>query len=193
MAVAGHVSTSENAPGAANTEWMPLQVASGAVTTTFVDGATITPSGDYGVSIAGNAPNKNILTNITPTGITIQSEEGSGTITKATYAPEEYLGPFPCGREEEGYICSYGKKNGWAWVSFRLYPNVAITGYDIPIFTLPAGFRPSVTLHAILLVTIQFAGVDLIIAETGEITLNLRELSVSNINPALGYVCFPCA
>lgn len=92
MAVAGHVSTSENAPGAANTEWMVLQVASGAVTTTFVNGAAIVPNGTYGLTLAGNAAERNIITNITPAGITIQSEESGGTTTQATFVPENDTG-----------------------------------------------------------------------------------------------------
>jgi len=139
MAVAGHVSTSENAPGAANTEWMPLQVASGAVTTTFTNGAAITPNGDYGVSIAGNAPNKNILTNITPTGITIQSEESGGTTTQATFMPEN----------DTGWInpvadVAIRKINKIVFVNVYKRMEFELPYFQsYPIFVIPSGFAPS--------------------------------------------------
>lgn len=137
MAVAGHVSTSENAPGAANTEWMPLQVASGAVTTTFINGAAITPNGEYGVSIAGNAPNKNILTNITPTGITIQSEESGGTITRGTFSPDVDTGDITVAPSIQGCDIKYRVKNGICTLFISGSPVGQMSDYEIILGTLP--------------------------------------------------------
>ena len=139
MAVAGHVSTSENAPGAANTEWMVLQVASGAVTTTFANGAAIVPNGTYGLTLAGNAAERNIITNITPASITIQSEESGGTTTQATFAPDEdtgWLATFP---QQD---TRYRRKDGVVYIRIRhtLENDISLNG--TLLFVMPDGFRP---------------------------------------------------
>ena len=139
MAVAGHVSTSENAPGAANTEWMVLQVASGAVTTTFTNGAAIVPNGTYGLTLAGNAAERNIITNITPAGITIQSEESGGTTTQATFAPDEDSGWIRL----DGHVV-YRKKNGVVFIELitQTLNFDSSNACTLPTL-LPEGFRPS--------------------------------------------------
>lgn len=147
MAVAGHVSTSENAPGAANTEWMVLQVASGAVTTTFANGAAIVPNGTYGLTLAGNAAERNIITNITPASITIQSGESGGTTTTvetlATYTADEDTGLLHL---RDGLF--YRRKNGVMHLFFTMR-NLPFTRvedgyiYEMPE-VIPEGFRTNV-------------------------------------------------
>lgn len=149
MAVAGHVSTSENAPGAANTEWMVLQVASGAVTTTFTNGAAIIPNGTYGLTLAGNAAERNVITSITPAGITVQSEESGGTTTQATFAPESDTGWQKAAPiENVDYGVLYRRKNGVVYVTSNMDRVFNTTGQIWHKFAdLPPGFRPGMLIR----------------------------------------------
>jgi len=190
MAVAGHVSTSENAPGAANTEWMVLQVASGAVTTTFTNGAAIIPNGTYGITLAGNAAERNVITSITPAGITVQSEESGGTTTQATFAPDDDSGNIiiPWGTQQQGLRIR--RKNGLVTVSFALYPSAQITDSPVLIHTMDPGFRPSLQ----TLFTCSYLGTvkvcDGAIYTTGELVIYQRGETISPSNPVHGGVAF---
>ena len=85
MAIAGHTSTSTNAPGAPDTEWMPLSVSlSGTVLTAFAKGASVNPNGASGISIVGKNDANDVTLSATADAIRLQQTAGGTTTTLAS-------------------------------------------------------------------------------------------------------------
>lgn len=86
MAIAGHTSTIDNAPGATNTEWVPLAVSlSGTALTEFANGASVNPNGANGISIVGKNANNDVTLSAAADAIRLQQTTGGTTTTLATF------------------------------------------------------------------------------------------------------------
>ena len=139
MAVAGHTSTSTNAPGAADTEWMPLSVSlSGTVLTAFANGASVKPNGANGISIVGRNAGNDVTLSATADAIRLQ-QTADGATTTLLQIPKSLS-------DDTGWIelatgVRYRKKTGFTIVDVRV-TNTAITAQETLLATLPSGARP---------------------------------------------------
>ena len=175
MAVAGHTSTTDNAPGAANTEWMSLSVSlSGTVLTAFANGASVNPNGANGISIVGKNADNDVTLSAASDAIRLQQTSGGTTTTllqlpgtlsadvtaltgrvtdvKNNKVTAEDTGwtqftPNEAIKAKSNHLCYYRRKNGFVTVSMVINTSEAFAnGMDKVIaFTLPEGFRPSIS------------------------------------------------
>lgn len=168
MAIAGHTSTTDNAPGATNTEWVPLAVSlSGTVLTAFANGASVNPNGANGISIIGRNTSNDVTLSATADAIRLQQTSG-GTTTTLLQLPGTLsadVAALQTGKQDKGnYVLAedtgwitltpaeawtnagggansiqYRKKNGFVEMSFE-DENISVASNTI-IATLPDGFR----------------------------------------------------
>lgn len=105
MAIAGHTSTTDNAPGATNTEWVSLAVSlSGTALTEFANGASVNPNGVNGISIVGKNASNDVTLSATADAIRLQQTAGGTTTTLAEYEPKKdtgFINAFAADRETQ--------------------------------------------------------------------------------------------
>lgn len=146
MALAGHTSTSENAPGAPNTEWMVLQVGPGMITTSFAKGFRIIPNGEVGMTLIGGNEGYDAKMRISIDKIQVQKTKGSTTTDLAIYYPSADTGwqTLTDGLE-------YRKKNGVIFLNMNIFTNKEIAAGDSLILgTLPSGFAPDKVIRTVV-------------------------------------------